>query len=107
MVPPAVKLGITVRDLLPTDRLSLVLPPTTTGVLITGVEPGSPADTVSQMTGITLNGAVLQKLGRKTITTKADLTQAVAGLSSGSSLTLVILYSDRNQVHQSAVTIRL
>jgi serine protease Do len=107
MVTPAVKLGITVRDLLATDRLSLVLPPTTTGVLITGVEPGSPADVVSQMTGITFNGAVLQKLGRKTIITKADLTQATAGLSSGSSLTLIILYSDRNQVHQSAVTIRL
>ena len=107
MVPPAVKLGLTVRELLATDRISLTLPPTTTGVLITGVEPGSPADIVSQMTGITLNGAVLQKLGRKTITTKTDLIQAVAGLISGSNLTLVILYSDRNQVHQSAVTVRL
>ena len=106
-VPPAVKLGLVVRDLLAQDRLSLNLPPTTTGVLITGVEPGSPADNVSQMTGITLNGAVLQKVGRKTITSKADLAQAAALLSSGSSLPLVILYSDNNQVHQSAVTVRL
>lgn len=106
-VPLAVKLGLTVRDLLAKDRLSLNLPPATTGVLITGVEPGSPAEIVNQTNDQILNGAVLQKLGRKSITSKADLAAAIASLSPGSSLTLVILYSADNEVHQSALSLRL
>jgi serine protease Do len=106
-VPTAIKLGLTVRDLTAADRVGLRLPPTTTGVFIVGMDSGGPVETAAMMTGLTLSGAVLQKLGRKTITTKADYTQAVAALSSGAGTTLVLLTSDAGQIHQTAVTLRL
>ena len=106
-VPSAVKLGLNVRDLTATDRVSLSLPPTTTGVFIVGADSGSPAETAGMATGLTLNGAVLQKLGRKTITSKADYAQALAALSAGTGTTLVLLTSDAGQIHQTAVTVRL
>lgn len=106
-VPAAVKIGLTVRDLLPRDRQTLNLPPTTTGVLITGIESGSPAEIVEASSGLRLTGAVLQKIGRKPITSKAEFTQATAALSAGSTLTLVLLYTDSNQVHQTALSVGL
>jgi len=106
-VPAAVTLGLNVRDLTARDRETLSLPPTTTGVFITGTDSGSPAETAGMMTGLTLSGAVLQKLGRKTITTKADYTQAAAALSAGMGTTLVLLTSDAGQIHQTAVTLHL
>ena len=106
-VPPAVKLGLTVRDLTAHDRQTLLLPPTTTGVLITAVESGSPAESGSFGAGLPLSGAVLQKLGRRPVTSKADFAQAAAALPGGSGTTLVLLYSDGGQLHQTAVPVRL
>ena len=106
-VPAAVKLGLTVRALTAADRVSLSLPPTTTGVFIVGTDPGSPAETAGLTNGLTLSGAVLQKLGRRTITSKADYAQAVAALPAGAGTTLVLLTSDNGQVHQTAVPLRL
>ena len=100
-------LGLTVRTLLPTDRVSQSLPPTTTGVLITGVDPGGPADTAGQTAGLTLSGTVLQKIGRTAIASKADYAQAVAGLMPGGTTTLVLLYVTDNQTHQTALPVRL
>ena len=110
-VPAAVKVGLNVRDLTATDRVDLSLSPTTTGVYIVGTDPGSPAETAGQTADLTpngtLNGAVLQKLGRKTITSKADYTKAAAALSLGTGTTLVLLTSDGGQIHQTAITLRL
>ena len=106
-VPSVVKLGLNVRDLTATDRVNLSLPPTTAGVFITGVDTGSPAETAAITNGLTFSGAVLQKLGRRTITSKADYTQSAAALSVGASTTLVLLTSDNGQVHQMAVTLHL
>ena len=102
-VPSAVKLGLNVRDLTARDRELLSLPPTTTGVFILSVDPGTPAERA----GFPLNGAVLQKLGRKTITSKADYAQSVSALATGTGTTLVLLTSDAGQIHQTAVTLRL
>ena len=102
-VPSAVKLGLNVRDLTARDRELLSLPPTTTGVFIVSVDPGTPAERV----GFPLNGAVLQKLGRKTITSKADYAQSASTLAAGAGTTLVLLTSDAGQIHQTAVTLRL
>jgi len=101
-VPTAVKLGLTVRDLKPRDRLDLGLPPTTTGVFITDVDPGSPAE----MAGLT-SRAVLQKIGRKTITSPADYTQTAAALTPGMGTTLVLLTSDNGEIYQTAYSLRL
>ncbi len=110
-VPAAVILGLNVRDLKASDRVSLSLPPTTTGVFIIGTDSGSPAEMAGLTAGLTpngtLNGVVLQKIGRKTITSKADYTQAAAALASGAGTTLVLLTSDNGQLHQTAVTLRL
>ena len=106
-VPAAVKLGLNVRDLTARDRETLSLPPTTTGVFIVGTDSGSPAETAFLTAGLTPSGTVLQKIGRKPITTKADYTQAAAALAAGTGTTLVLLTSDNGQTHQTAVTLHL
>ena len=110
-VPAANPLGLNVRELTATDRVGMSLPPATTGVVITGTDPGSPAETAGQTAGLTpsgsLTGVVLQKIGRRPITSKADYSRAAAALTAGSGTTLVLLTSDNNQVHQTAVTVRL
>ncbi len=110
-IPAANPLGLNVRPLTATDRVNLTLPPTTTGVLITGADAGSPAERAGQTAGLnlsgTLSGVVLQKIGRRTITSKADYAQAATALASGSGTTLVLLTSDHGQLHQTAVSLRL
>ena len=103
----AVSLGLTVRALLPSDRVTLSLAPTTTGVVITAVDPGSPAEAAGLMAGTTRADTILQKIGRKAITSKADYAQAVAALTPGASTTLVLLSVSDNQTHQTALPIRL
>ena len=108
----ALKPGLNVRDLQPRDRQRLGLPATTTGVLVIGLVPNSPAETAFMMAGLSQSGAVLpdvivQKLGMKKITSKSDLTKTLAGLTPGSPTTLVLLYSLSNQQHQIALTLRL
>jgi len=106
-VPAAVVLGLTVRELTATDRVSLTLPPTTAGVVITGTVPGSPAETAFLTSGLTQTTAVLQKIGRRAITSRADYARAAAALSSGAGTTLVLLTSQDGQLHQTALTLRL
>ena len=111
IVPAANPLGLNVRSLTATDRVTLTLPPTTTGVYITGTDPGSPAETAALTAGLTqsgtLNGVVLQKIGRRTISSRADYNRAAATLAAGTGTTLVLLTSDNGQIHQTAVTLRL
>ncbi len=111
VVPSANPLGLNVRDLTATDRVTLSLPPTTTGVIITGADAGSPGETAGETAGLTpngtLNGVVLQKIGRKTIGSKADYSRAAATLTSGAGTTLVLLTTDGGSVHQTALTLRL
>ena len=111
-VAAAVMPGLIVRDLGPSDRQANGLPATTTGVLVTGVAPGSPAETAFLMAGLAQNGAVppgtvLQKLGMKIITSKADFNKALSSLISGTSTIVVLLYSLDNQEHQVALPLRL
>jgi len=102
-----VKLGLTVRDLLARDRQTLGLPPAATGALVTGMDPGSPAEIAAVTAEMTLLGTVVQKIGLKSITNKLDFTQAIAGLTPSSNTTFVLLYSSEGQVHQAALTVRL
>ena len=105
--PARVTLGLTVRDLGPSDRQRLGLTPTTTGALVTGIEPGSPAEAAGLTVDASSPGPVIQKVGMKTITNKSDYNRAVAGLMPASTTTLVVLYSSEGQVHQSALTLHL
>lgn len=106
-VPAAVVLGLKVRDLTATDRVSLSLPPTTSGVVVTGIDAGSPTETAFLAAGLTPTGAVLQKIGRQAVTSRADYARAAAALSSGSGATLVLLTTDSVHVHQIALAVRL
>ena len=61
--------------------MSLSLPPTTTGVFITGVDPGSPAETAGLTAGPDPSeDASCKRSGGKTITSKADYAQAARGV---------------------------
>ena len=113
-VQPAAKssaavLGLTVRPLTASDRVALGFPPATRGVLITGVASGSPAETAglaAGLTTLTLDHAVIQKIGHQTITTKQQYGQAAASLAPGSSMALVLLYSSDGAVHQTVLTLQ-
>ena len=111
-VTGAVKVGLDARDLLPRDRQRIGLPATTTGVLVTALDPGSPAEAAFAMAGLAQPGAVLpdtilQKVGSQKIATKADLVKALSGLTPDSGTTLVVLYALNNQRHQVALNLRL
>ena len=111
VVPAANPLGLIVRDLTATDRVGFSLPPTTTGVVVTGAESGSPAETAALEAGLsqsgTFSGVVLQKIGRQAISSKADYSRVAATLASGSGTTLVLLTWENNQLHQTALSLRL
>jgi len=106
-VPAAVVLGLKVRDLTATDRVSLSLPPTTSGVVITGVDSGTPAETAFLSAGLPRTNVVLQKIGRRAVASRADYARAASALSPGSGATLVLLTSDSVHVHQIALAVRL
>ena len=99
----AAAIGLTVRTLTATDRVMLGFSPTVRGVLIIGVASGSPAEAAP----VPLKRAVIQKIGHRVVTDKHDYDQALAAQPHGSSVDLVVLYSDSldRQVHQSIVTL--
>jgi serine protease Do len=110
VVKPAsstIRLGLSVRTLLPQDRLALGLPPTVTGVLITDLDPSSPAKRAEISSEFSLTGTVLQKLDGQSVTTKAEYAQAAARLTPGSAVTFVVLYSADGQLHQTVVSVQL
>lgn len=99
----AAALGLTVRTLTATDRVLLGFSPAVRGVLITSIAPGSPAEAANAP----LKRAVIQKIGRRMITSKQDYDQAVSASPRGASMDFVILYSNPldRQVHQTVVTL--
>ncbi len=101
--PP--QFGLTVRDQTARDRVSLGLPPGTLGVVITAVAPGSAAESAGLTPDLLAGGALLQKVGHQTITSKSGFLQAIAAVPSGSDVTLIVLYIVANQVHQTALTL--
>ena len=101
------KLGLLVRDLTAHDRTSEDLPPTTTGVLVTGVDPGSPAEQAGLGIASASGGIVVQRVNRTPVSSKAQFDQAVSALPAGSLITLVVLYSQDSQLHQSAFVVKL
>ena len=101
--PP--QLGLTVRSQTARDRVGLGLPPATKGVVITAVAPGSPAEAGGLTPDLLAGGALLQKVGRQTIMSKADFDAAVAAVPAGTDVTLIVLYVSANQVHQTALTL--
>lgn len=102
-------LGLEVRDLTPHDRQSLTLPATTTGVLVIGAAPGSPAEQVGLGAEGATGGVVIQKVNQVTVTSKAEFDRAAAALAPGSLVTLVAVALDpeTNQFVQSAIMIPL
>ncbi len=106
--PAAVSLGLAVRDLLPRDREKSNFAATTQGVLVTAVDTASPAEAAGLTDDMLRGGTILQKIGMKTITNKADFTRAVTGLLPGSNTTIVLLYSSPDgQIQQVALTLHL
>jgi serine protease Do len=103
----AAALGLMVRSLTAADRITLGFAPATRGVLITGVASGSPAETAEELAGVTLDGAVIQKIGRRTITSKQDYEQALALVPRSAGTDFVLLYNSHNQVHQTVITVPL
>lgn len=101
--PP--QFGLTVRSQTARDRVGMGLPPGTKGVVITAVAPGSPAESAGLTADLLVGGALLQKVGRQAINSKADFSAAVAAVPSGSDVTLIVLYFAANQVHQTALTL--
>jgi len=99
----AAALGLTVRSLTATDRVALGFSPLVRGVLIAGVTPGSPAEAA----GLTPDRAVIQKIGRRAITSKQDFDQALAAQPRGESTAFVVLSSRDRQIHQTVVTLPL
>ena len=101
------KLGVTVRDLTAHDRQSLNVPATTTGAFITGFELGQPGGLAGLgVAGVVGNG-VVERVDRTPVNNKSEFDRAVAALPAGAVATLVILYPEDNQLHQSAFTVRL
>jgi serine protease Do len=100
-------LGLKVRDLDARDRVTLSLPPMTTGVLDIGAE----ADSVSDQAGLgqpdAVGKIVVQRVNQTPVTNQAEFDQAVAALPAGSMVTLIILSSQQNELHQSAITLQL
>jgi serine protease Do len=103
----AATVGLTIRGLTAADRVTLGFAPTTRGVLITGVASGSPAETAEEMAGVTLDGAVIQKIGRRTISSKQEYEQALTLAPRDAGADFVLLYNSHNQVHQTVLTIPL
>ncbi len=105
----AADLGLTVRDLLARDRLSLGLPPATSGVLVTAATPGSQAEAAAEAAGITLaspSGTVIQKVGGRSVSSVTEYRQAVAALVRGSVTSLIVLSAANNELHQTVLTLR-
>ncbi len=100
-------LGLTVRDLDARDRVTLGLPPTTTGVLVTGAEAGSVSDQSGLGQPDSVGKVVVQRVNQTPVTDQAEFARAVAALPPGSMVTLIILSSQANQLHQSALTLQL
>ena len=103
LAPTKLMIGLHVRDLTARDREALTAPAETTGVFVTSVDAGSLADSAP----LPLVDTVIQKVGTTTINTAADFKQATAGLTSGSSLDLVVLYVANGSLHQAAVSVPL
>ena len=101
------KLGVTVRDLTAHDRQSLNLPATTTGAFITALASGSPAELAGLGAAGVVGNGVVERVNQTPVGSKAEFDRAVAALPAGSIATLVVLYPEDNQLHQSAFTIRL
>ena len=107
------KLGLKVRDLAASDRVSLGLPPLTTGVLVIGVEPGSAAEQTGLSTAdLAAVHLVIQRVGKTPVSTKAEYDRAVAALPADSLVTLVVLSPEQaeqnqNEVHQRVLMLQL
>ncbi len=102
--PPS--LGFSVRTLMASDRVTLGLLPTVRGVLITGVASGSPAETAGLSAGLSLDRAVIQKIGSRSISTKSDYDRAVAAQPRGVGVSCVVLSMAGHQIHQTVLILQ-
>ena len=69
-----------------------------------GVASGSPAERAGEAGGLSLLGAVIQRVGRHSVATRLEYEQAVTA-SSTSGVALVLLYTAGGQVHQTLISI--
>ncbi len=96
-------LGFSVRTLTAADRVSLRLPATVRGVLVTDVASGSPAESAGFSAGLLLSRAVIQKIGHQVIISKPDYDRAAAAQPRGSAVPVVLLYVSEGHDHQTEV----
>lgn len=100
-------LGLTVRSVTASDRVTLGLSPSTRGVVITAVASGSPAERAGEAASLPLLGTVIQKVGHRPVTTRSEYELAVAAPAqlAASGTHLVLLYAAGGQVHQTLLSI--
>jgi serine protease Do len=100
-------LGVVVRDLDAQKRQELGLPSSTQGVYVDHVNPGGHAEEAFEMYEVPSAGAVIQKIGKFTIHHPADIDAALAASPDRSQVTVVVLCSVGNEMHQKAISIGL
>ncbi len=102
VVHPQTKLGLTFRDLKTTDRNELMLPPLTSGVIVTSVAPNSPADD----SGLSEND-VIEQVDRERVATVSEALAALTKLQPGGTAILVVLRSDQGAISEVAIDLKL
>ena len=78
-------LGIDAQDLTPALRDQLHIPPTVSGAIIAGVQPGGPADNA----GIS-RGMIIEQVNRKPVTSVADLRKLMASVPAHQDVLLLV-----------------
>ena len=95
------KLGIAVRTLTATDRQEANLGTSMLGAYITNVVANGPAD----LAGLTV-GDIITQIGRQTVTNADDATKALAQVTNGQPVTVVVVRSSGNKIISEAISLR-
>jgi S1-C subfamily serine protease len=100
-------LGIDVRALTARDRQDYGVPATTTGLVVTNVDPGGPLGQAAAAAELNPTGLIVQRIGHTDVAGKTDFDRAVKALNGKDSVTVIVLYSMDGMVHQEALSVRL
>jgi serine protease Do len=105
--PNGVWLGVAVQPITPEIAAQMTLSQTQTGLLIEEVQSGSPADTAGLQGSykpvlingkrVMVGGDIIVSVDGKAVTTNAELSSVISGMSSGQDVTLTILRDGKQQ----------
>lgn len=100
---PPKKIGLSVRNLTPSDRDQMGLDPSVQGAFVTAVLSNSPAERAHLTTS-----DVITRIGKSTITTADEAAQALVNLKPGATTTVIITrVGAANKVQEIALELRL